>query len=315
MGPREPSTPPIVAVVGATATGKSELAITLAERLDGEIINADAMQLYRGMDIGTAKVDATQRARVPHHLLDVLEVTEEASVRAYQQDARARVREIRGRGHVPVLVGGSGLYVRAALDDIRFPPSSAEVRDRYERRAEQIGNAALHAELRSRDPEAAAAIGNGDRRRIVRALEVGELTGESFRAFLPEHRYADADTVQIGLARPRPELHARIGRRVEDMMTAGLLDEVRALRERGLERGRTARRAIGYEQALEVLAGTMTPAEAAEATVVGTRRLVRRQATWFGRDPRITWITARSEAEDVVERALTTVERPERTGT
>ncbi|WP_152353551.1 tRNA (adenosine(37)-N6)-dimethylallyltransferase MiaA [Brachybacterium subflavum] len=293
---------PIVAIVGATATGKSDLALDLAERLDGEIINADALQLYRGMDIGTAKVGAAERERVPHHLLDVLEVTQEASVSTYQREARAVVAQVRGRGRVPVVVGGSGLYVRALLDDIRFPPTDPDVRDRLERRAQSEGVDSLRTELERTDPEAAAAIGAQDVRRIVRALEVGEITGGSFRAFLPRRQYLDAATLQIGLHREREELRERVAVRVDRMVEQGLLDEVRALRAQGLDEGATARRAIGYEQALAVLDGAMTCREAVDATVAGTRRLVRKQDTWFRRDERTDWLPASSD--DLLARAL-----------
>ncbi|MGY5763830.1 tRNA (adenosine(37)-N6)-dimethylallyltransferase MiaA [Brachybacterium sp. DNPG3] len=289
--------PPLIAVVGATATGKSDLAIALALRLEGEVVNADALQLYRGMDIGTAKVPLAERQGVPHHLLDVLEVTEEASVSAFQREARETIAAIRGRGRVPILVGGSGLYIRAVLDDIAFPPTDAAVRARFEARAEEIGGEALHAELAARDPGAAAVIGAHDVRRIVRALEVGELTGQPFAAFLPRPVLHDPSTIQIGLGLDRETLHERIGRRIRTMVADGLLDETRVLRERGLDRGRTARRAIGYEQALAVLDGTMGCEEAIESTAAGTRRLVRKQDTWFRRDERVRWIDARREDE------------------
>jgi tRNA dimethylallyltransferase len=290
--PRAPGARPLVAIVGATATGKSDLALDLAEELDGEIVNADALQLYRGMDIGTAKVGAAERERVPHHLLDVLEVTQEASVSAYQREARAAIAGIRARGRLPIVVGGSGLYVRALLDDIRFPPTDPQIRAHYEQRARQEGAAALHAELAARDPEAAATIGPADARRIVRALEVGEITGGSFRAFLPRPHYTDPSTLQIGLAREREDLRERVAARVEQMVGAGLLEEVRGLREQGLDDGATARRAIGYEQALAVLDGTMTCPEAIESTATATRRLVRKQDTWFRRDSRVSWLPA-----------------------
>ncbi|MCL6422070.1 tRNA (adenosine(37)-N6)-dimethylallyltransferase MiaA [Brachybacterium sp. JHP9] len=298
----------LLAVVGATATGKSDLGIDLAERLGGEIINADALQLYRGMDIGTAKVTRAERERVPHHLLDVLEVTQEASVSAYQDQARAAIADIRARGRLPIVVGGSGLYVRALLDDIAFPPTDPAVRSRLEARARAIGPRALHRELQERDPEAAAQISEADERRIVRALEVGEITGRSFRAFLPQPRYRVAGTVQLGLERPREELHARIPQRVARMVEAGLIDEVRALRAEGLDRGATARRAIGYEQALAVLDGEMTCEQAREATVVGTRRLVRKQDTWFRRDARVRWIRAEDDPSLTLAAALGALE-------
>lgn len=298
---------PLIAVVGATATGKSDLAIALAERLDGEVVNADALQLYRGMDIGTAKVTVAERRGIPHHLLDVLEVTEEASVSTYQREARRAVSEIRSRGRVPIMVGGSGLYLRAALDEIEFPPTDPEVRSRLEERAEHEGAAALHRELTSTDPEAGATIGVHDTRRIVRALEVGELTGRPFTAFLPRPLLHDPSTVQLGLRRERPQLHERIRGRVDRMVAQGLLEEIRELRTRGLDCGRTARRAIGYEQGLAVLDGTMSCAQAVEDTVAGTRRLVRKQDTWFRRDSRVRWLEA-DDGEPLVRQAIAQIE-------
>lgn len=301
---------PLIAVVGATATGKSDLAIALARQLDGEVINADALQLYRGMDIGTAKVTPEERAGVPHHLLDVLEVTEEASVSAYQRDAREAIAAIRSRRRTPILVGGSGLYVRAVLDDIEFPPTDAALRERLEQRIAQEGTEALHRELAASDPEAAGIIGPRDARRIVRALEVGALTGRPFTAFLPRPLYADASTVQIGLRRDRALLHERIVVRVDRMVEAGLLEEIRALREKGLDRGLTARRAIGYEQGLAVLDGTLDCAQAIQDTVTGTRRLVRKQDTWFRRDARVHWLDADEDADGtpLLTRALAVLE-------
>ena len=292
---------PLVAVVGATATGKSDLAIALAQHLGGEIVNADALQLYRGMDIGTAKVPPRERQGIPHHQLDVLAVTEEASVAAYQREARAAITGIRERGRVPILVGGSGLYVRAALDDIEFPPTDPAVRERIEQRGHRIGTRALHAELARIDPDSAGIIGGGDLRRIVRALEVGELTGRPYTAFLPRPVHHDPSTVQIGLRLERAGLHERISQRVHRMVEQGLLAEVRGLREQGLDQGRTARRAIGYEQALAVLDGTM---DCGESTVVGTRRLVRKQDNWFRRDLRVRWIDASQPAPQLREAAL-----------
>lgn len=301
---------PLIAVVGATATGKSDLAIALARQLDGEVINADALQLYRGMDIGTAKVTPEERAGVPHHLLDVLEVTEEASVSAYQRDAREAIAAIRSRGRTPILVGGSGLYVRAVLDDIEFPPTDAALRERLEQRIAQEGTKVLHRELAASDPEAAGIIGPRDARRIVRALEVGALTGRPFTAFLPRPLYADASTVQIGLRRDRALLHERIAVRVDRMVEAGLLEEIRTLREKGLDRGLTARRAIGYEQGLAVLDGTLDCAQAIQDTVTGTRRLVRKQDTWFRRDARVHWLDADEDADGdpLLTRALAVLE-------
>ena len=300
---QEPSRTPLIAVVGGTATGKSDLAIALAQRLDGEVVNADALQLYRGMDIGTAKVTAQERRGIPHHLLDVLDVTEEASVSAYQSASRAAIAEIRARGRVPILVGGSGLYVRAALDDIEFPPTDPAVRSRYEQRIAEQGPEALHRELAASDPEAAATIGQHDSRRIVRALEVGELTGRPYAAFRPRPVHLDPTTVQLGLRRDRAELHDRIALRVHRMVEAGLLEEIRALRAEGLDSGLTARRAIGYEQGLAVLDGIMSCEQAIEATIVGTRRLVRKQDTWFRRDQRVQWLDAGS-GPDLLDHAL-----------
>ncbi len=298
---------PLVAVVGATATGKSDLAIALAEHLGGEVVNADALQLYRGMDIGTAKVTAAERRGIPHHLLDVLDVTQEASVSTYQREALEAIAGIRARGRVPILVGGSGLYVRAVLDDIRFPPTDPELRARLEERAARQGTAVLHRELAQRDPEAARTIGEHDTRRIVRALEVGELTGGPFAAFLPRPRYREPRTVQLGLRRDRALLHERIARRVQGMVEQGLLAEIRALRVQGLDRGLTASRAIGYAQGLAVLDGTMSCAEAIDATIIGTRRLVRKQDTWFRRDQRVQWLDADADG-GLLESALRALE-------
>lgn len=303
---------PLVTVVGPTASGKSDLALALAAELGGEIVNADALQLYRGMDIGTAKLRPEQREGIAHHQLDVLEVTQEASVSAYQQAAREDIAAIRARGRVPVLVGGSGLYIRAVLDDIEFPPTDPVVRARYEQRATKSGPELLHQELSRRDPEAAATIGAHDTRRIVRALEVGELTGRPFTAFLPRPLYADPSTIQLGMRLPRPVLHERIERRVHRMVEQGLLEEVRQLREQGLDRGRTARRAIGYEQAAAVLDGALDSRAAIDSTVAATRRLVRRQDTWFRRDARVRWLDV--EAGDLTGRALREIRGARATG-
>jgi tRNA dimethylallyltransferase len=292
----------VVAVVGPTATGKSDLGLALAEALGGEVVNADAMQLYRGMDIGTAKLAPDERRGVPHHQLDVLEVEEEASVSAYQRHARADVAAVHGRGRRAVVVGGSGLYVRALLDRLEMPPTDPEVRARLEERAEREGPGALHVRLAELDPDAAARITPGDVRRIVRALEVIELTGRPFSATLPAYEYA-LPAVQIGLDCDRAELDARITARAERMWDGGLLDETAGLAAR---MGRTARAAVGYAQALAVLAGELDEAEAREGTATATRRLARRQMTWFGRDPRVHWLPA--GAPDLAERALALVE-------
>ena len=298
--------PVTVAVVGATATGKSELALELALALGGEVVNADAMQLYRGMDVGTAKLTPAERRGVPHHLLDVLDVTQEASVAAYQRDARAALAAIAGRGGVPVLAGGSGLYVRAVLERLEIPPTDAAVRARLEDELAAVGAGALHRRLAEVDPAAAASILPSNGRRVVRALEVVELTGRPFSATLPEPGAAPAvPSVQLGLRLERPDLDARIDARVDRMWAAGLVAETRALADRGLREGRTASRALGYAQVLRFLAGEWDEAEARADTKAATRRFARRQETWFRRDRGIVWLPA--DAPDLRERALAAV--------
>jgi len=279
----------LIAVVGATATGKSALGVALAEALDGEVINADSMQLYRGMDIGTAKITEAERAGVPHHLLDVLDVTEPANVAEYQRDARAVIEQLSAAGRTAVLVGGSGLYVRAALDDLRFPGTDPAVRARLEAEAVDAEPGALHARLAGVDPPAAARILPGNTRRLVRALEVIELTGGPFLAELPEPQYV-RPAVQLGLYLDRAELGRRIALRVEAMWQAGLVAEVATLAEKGLREGRTASRALGYAQVLEFLDGRISEDEAHAATVRATRKFARRQQKWFDRDRRIVWL-------------------------
>ena len=294
---------PLVAVVGPTGTGKSDLGIALSHELGGEVINADALQLYRGMDIGTAKLPPEERDGVPHHLLDVLDIHEEASVAAFQRDARRCAEQIRERGRVPVLVGGSGLYVRAALDAIDFPGTDPVIRARREDQLRRDGRAVLLRELARVDPESAARV--KDDRRLVRALEVHDLTGRPFTSFMPQRRYV-RPTVQIGLAMDRNELNDRLARRVDLMLERGWLDEVRALAARGLRESPTAGRALGYPQLLTVLDGTMTLAEAREDTVAATRRFTKRQRTWFRADPRVHWIecSAGRSVTDLAARAL-----------
>ena len=305
----QPGTLPIIAIVGATATGKSDLALDLAERLADaghptEIVGADAMQLYRGMDIGTAKLPPADRRGIPHHLLDVLEVTDEASVAAYQRDSRTAFADVRGRGSIPLLVGGSGLYVRAALDHLEIPPTDPQVRASYQDLLDQGGVAKMYALLRQRDPAAAAAIEPRNGRRIVRALEVIELTGRPFSATMPRREHV-SPTIQLGVRRPREELDARVDARVERMWADGLLDEVRQLVPRGLRDGFTASRAIGYEQALGQLDGRLTETEAIESTQAATRRYGRRQESWFGPDQRTIWFDAGSST--LVDDALAAV--------
>jgi tRNA dimethylallyltransferase len=283
--------PPIrpVAVVGPTATGKTALAVELALKLGGEVVNADALQLYRGMDIGTAKATEQERHGVPHHLLDVLDVTETASVAAYQRDARAEVERLLAAGRVPVLTGGSGLYVQAVLDDLRFPGTDPVVRARLDAEAAELGTPALYTRLGERDPAAAAAILPTNTRRIVRALEVIEITGEPFSANLPKPGPARYGTVVIGVDRAPEELDERVNERVRRMFEAGLVDEVRGLLERGLRDGKTASRALGYQQVITELDGEGDFEAAAAATAQATRRFVRKQRSWFRRDQRIHW--------------------------
>ncbi|HXB50413.1 MAG TPA: tRNA (adenosine(37)-N6)-dimethylallyltransferase MiaA [Streptosporangiaceae bacterium] len=282
---------PVIAVVGPTAAGKSELSLTLARTLGGEVVNADSMQLYQGMDIGTAKLTDTERAGVRHHLLDVWPVTQTASVAEYQLLARGVIDEIRGRGRTPILVGGSGLYVRAAIDKLQFPGTDAELRAALEREMEQFGAAVMHARLAALDPAAAAAILPTNGRRVVRALEVIELSGRPFSATLPGYESVYR-VVQLGVAMPRPELDRRIAERVDRMRQLGLVDEVRRLEREGLRDGFTASRALGYAQVLRFLAGDWTEDAAFEQTITATRRFVRRQESWFQRDPRVSWIPA-----------------------
>ncbi|NEE03067.1 tRNA (adenosine(37)-N6)-dimethylallyltransferase MiaA [Phytoactinopolyspora halotolerans] len=293
---------PIVAVVGPTAAGKSDLAIELALRLGGEVVNADSMQIYRGMDIGTAKVPPAERRGVIHHLLDVLDVTETATVAEFQRMARSAIDDCRGRGVVPVVVGGSALYVRAILDRFEFPGTDPDIRARLEAELAEVGAARMHQRLTERDPDAAASILPSNGRRIVRALEVIELTGREFSATLPPREYAYDGVVQAGLDVPRPVLDDRIERRVYAMWDAGLVDEVRRLEAAGLRDGRTACRALGYAQVLSFLAGECTEDEAREETVRATRRFARRQDSWFRKDERIEWIPF--DAPDRAERAL-----------
>ncbi|WP_433326268.1 tRNA (adenosine(37)-N6)-dimethylallyltransferase MiaA [Spirillospora sp. CA-294931] len=291
----------VIAVVGPTAAGKSDLAVELALRLDGEAINADSMQLYRGMDVGTAKLAPAEMRGVPHHLLDVWDVTVTASVAEYQRLSDATIADIRGRGRLPVLVGGSGLYVRAALDHLEFPGTDPEVRARLEAELDAAGPGVLHERLRGLDPKAAEAILPSNGRRLVRALEVIEISGRPFTASLPDHRYR-YDAVQIGLTVPRPELDERIALRVGRMWEAGLVDEVRELEKAGLRDGRTAGRALGYAQVLRVLAGEWTEEQARQDTIRTTRRFARRQESWFRRDPRVHWLPY--DDPDLVGRAL-----------
>ena len=283
--------PPVVAVVGATAAGKTGLSLDLAEALGGEVVNTDAMQLYRGMDVGTAKLPPHERRGIPHHLLDTLEVTEPATVAEFQGQARAVITELRGRGVTPVLVGGSALYTRAVLDEFEFPGTDPAVRARLETELAEVGSAAMHARLAEVDPESAARILVENGRRVVRALEVVEITGRPFSATLPRLEYVDPRTVQVGVD--------------IDRFVAGFVAEVERLLARGLAQGRTASRAIGYPEVAAHLAGDLSLDEARERTVVATRRFARRQDAWFRKDPRIHWV--RFDDPDRVAGALSAV--------
>jgi tRNA dimethylallyltransferase len=297
--------PPLIAVVGPTATGKSGLGVALAAALGGEVVNADAFALYRGMDVGTAKPTAVERAGVPHHLLDVLAVTETASVAAYQRHARAAVERLRAAGRTPVLVGGSGLYVQAVVDELEFPGTDPAVRAALEADLAAHGPAALHARLAAVDPAAAAAVLPGNGRRIVRALEVVSITGGPFRARLPAGAPPRYDAVLLGVDRPTAELDVRVARRVALMFAAGLVAETRGLLGAGLREGRTAPRALGYQQVVAALDGAGDLAAAAADTVRATRRFVRRQRSWFRRDRRVRWL---DPGPDLLARALRTLE-------
>ena len=279
--------PPVIAVVGPTGSGKSDLAVSLALELDGEVINADAMQFYRGMDIGTAKITMAERRGVPHHLLDILDVTEEASVSQFQQQARATITDIHARGKRAILAGGSGLYVRAALDVLEFPGTDPQLRRQLEEELAAQGTDALLARLQAVDPVSAGRL--SDDRRIIRALEVHQLTGRPFSSFMPQREYYQP-AVQIGLTVDRDQLRDRLAHRVHRMVDGGLLAEVERLETQGLRQGKTAPRALGYSQFLRVLDSESTVPEAAEETIVATRQFARRQLTWFRADPRIQWL-------------------------
>ena len=307
-GAPTPGAVPIVAVVGATAAGKTGLSLDLAEALDGEIVNTDAMQVYRGMDIGTAKLPAAERRGIPHHLLDLLEITDAATVAEFQQFARDTIADLRAAGTVPVLVGGSALYTRAVVDRFDFPGTDPAVRERLEQELADAGVEALQARLAELDPVSAGRIeemtpGNG--RRIVRALEVIEITGKPFSARLPVPEYVDPATIQIGVDIDRETLDARIEQRVGEMFEQGFVDEVRRLLDRGLLESRTALSAIGYRPVAAHLAGELTLAEARDRTVQQTRRFARRQDAWFRKDSRVVWV--RYDDPDRVARAVAAV--------
>ena len=299
----------LVVVVGPTASGKSALAVDLALALAGEVVNADAVQLFRGMDVGSAKVTEAERRGVPHHLLDVLDVHQATSVAAYQREARAVVDDCLARGVTPVLVGGSSLYVRAVVDDFDFPGTDPAVRDRYLRRLEAEGTEALHAELARVAPEAARHVLPSNGRRVARALEVTEISGRPFRATLPPFRSVYPHVTLLGLDVPRPVLDERITRRVDAMWRDGIVDEVRSLLDAGLADSPTASRSIGYQQVLALLRGELTDEEARAETVRGTRAFARRQDRMFHQDPRVHWLP--HDADDLLEQALAVLEAQE----
>jgi tRNA dimethylallyltransferase len=282
--------PDVVAVVGPTAAGKSEAALRIAEALGGEVVNADSMQLYRGMDVGTAKLTIAERRGVEHHLLDVWDVRTTANVAAYQTMARAVIDDLRSRGTTAVVAGGSGLYVRGALDAIEFPGTDPAIRARLEAELDDIGPERLYERLQSLDPVAAQRIQPANGRRTVRALEVVELTGRPFSEGPGMLDYTDVyDTLHLGLVPDMQTLDERIEHRVDVMWERGLVAEVTALSHEGLREGVTARRALGYRQVLAYLAGETTEETAKESTKQATRRFARRQLSWFRRDPRIAW--------------------------
>jgi tRNA dimethylallyltransferase len=281
----------VVVICGATATGKSDIAIEVAQSIGAEIINADSMQLYKGMDIGTAKLSVDEQCGIPHHLLDILSVKEDSTVAWYQELARQTISEIHGRNKHAVIVGGTGLYIKAILDDLNFPDTDPAIRARLESEALEFGTDSLFARLQVEDPAAALAIDRANTRRVIRALEVIEITGKPFTANLPREdssRYPDA--MQFGLVMEREHLRERIDQRVDRMWEKGFVAEVDNLIEDGILEGSTAQRAIGYSSLIAVRAGTVSELEAKEETKRATRQYARRQETWFSRDPRITWV-------------------------
>jgi tRNA dimethylallyltransferase len=290
-----------IVICGATATGKSELAVQVAQEIGAEIINADSMQLYKGMDIGTAKITIEERKEVPHHLLDVLGVNQDSTVAWYQEKARALVNEIHARNKHAVIVGGTGLYIKALLDDLNFPDTDPQVRERLNKEAEDFGAAKLFERLEELDPAAALAIDRANTRRIIRALEVIEITGQPFTANLPREvstHYPDA--IQFGLVMDREKLGERIEARVDRMWELGLVTEVDQLIEAGIRDGVTARRALGYAQILLMRDGLMSEDLAREDTKRATRQYARRQETWFSRDARINWIAPHQRRLEIV---------------
>ncbi|AZI57647.1 tRNA (adenosine(37)-N6)-dimethylallyltransferase MiaA [Nakamurella antarctica] len=298
----------LIVIAGPTGAGKSDLAVDVAEKLDGEIVNADALQLYRGMDIGTAKLPVAQRRGIPHHQLDVLDITEYATVAAYQRAARADVEDILRRGKTPILVGGSGLYLQSVVDDLEFPATDAHVRAGLEAELVEVGELALHARLAALDPVAATAIEPRNGRKVVRALEVISLTGRPFSATMPTRGELRYRGIWFCVDRDTAELDQRIERRVRAMVEQGLLEEVRGLEKVGLRQGITASRALGYQQMLDVLDGVLNLEQAMLDTMAGTRRYVRRQRSWFRRDTRQIWL--RADSTGLLAQVITAVKAP-----
>ena len=299
----------LIVICGATATGKSDLAVALAEEMHGHVVNADSMQLYKGMDIGTAKLSMQERRGIPHHLIDVLPVNQEASVAQYQIDARSIIDQLLEENIPAIVVGGTGLYIKAILDDLNFPDTDPEVREKIARQAEELGIDVMHERLAKLDPAAAAAIPKENVRRVVRALEVIELTGRPYTANLPRlgsTKYPQAQ--QFGLVMERETLHERIDLRVERMWERGLVREVRDLMGEGLLEARTAQAALGYAQIIKFAQGELTEDEAKEETKRATRQYARRQETWFSRDERITWVK-KAPISELVERVISTTIR------
>ena len=295
----------LIVIGGATATGKSDLAVDLAERIGAQIVNADSMQLYRGMDIGTAKMTMVERRGVAHHMLDLIEVSTDANVSWYQGQARAKIDELMSQSIPVIVVGGTGLYIKAILDDLNFPDTDPVVRAKLEVEAENIGGDALHQRLGILDPAAAAAIPKENIRRVVRALEVIEITGKPFTANLPREnstRYPKA--LQFGLEMDRDQLDLRVDLRVDRMFERGLVDEVDALIGQGILEARTARAALGYAQVIAMRAGDISEGDAITLTKLATRQYIRRQETWFRRDQRITWLEADSDRLGAIEKAI-----------
>ena len=295
----------LVVIAGATATGKSDLAVELAKKIGGEIVNADSMQLYRGMDIGTAKLTQDERRGIPHHLLDLVDVSTDVNVAWYQEQARLVIDQLLAQGIPAIVVGGTGFYIKAILDDLNFPDTDPAVREKLTLEAEKIGGDALHKRLGILDPAAAAAIPRENVRRVIRALEVIEITGKPFTANLPrENSTKYPDALQFGLTMDRELLDLRVDKRVEMMFEKGLVAEVEQLIGQGLLEGKTARAALGYAQVISMLAGDISLEQAISETKLATRQYIRRQETWFRRDQRISWLEADSNRLETIEKAI-----------